>query len=705
MGLVQGTLGPVAVTDHRLLLPVPDGWSWAEAATAPVAFLTAYHGLYDLARLRSGESVLIHAATGGVGQAAVQLAQHGGSVVLATAGPGKWGVLRGLGLVGDRVASSRTLDFEPAFRAATGGRGVDVVLNALAHEFTDASLRLLAPGGRFVEMGKTDPRDPATVAADHGGAAYLAFDLFDVDPDRIAEILAELAGLFAKGALRPLPVHAQDVRQATQAVRRLSQARHTGKLALTLPAPLDPEGTVLVTGGTGALGRLVARRLVDRHGVRHLLLAGRKGPQAPGIAELVAELEESGAEVTVRAADVGDRDAVAALLAAVPAERPLTAVVHTAGVLDDAVLGSLTAERLRTVGRPKADGARHLHELTRSQDLAAFVLFSSAVGLLGNPGQANYGAANAELDALAQHRRVRGLPAVSLAWGHWAQAEGGMAAGLSAAERERLGATGLAPMTDEQALALFDAALGTPNAAPGAPTSAPGTAGVPDAALVAARLDPAAVPADRLAPVLRGLARHRARPAARGGADGPAALLARLAGQPAAEQERQLLALVLATAAAVLGHPDASAIRPELGFMESEFDSLGVIELRNRVNTATGLRLPTTALFDHPTPTALAAHLRERLAPPPAAPAAAAEPAAGSEPAGTAAEFDRLERTLSSLAADPAALAEAVDRLTALLAGLIGPPATEGDGDLATRITDVSDDDIFDFIDNELGIS
>ncbi|MFB8058010.1 SDR family NAD(P)-dependent oxidoreductase [Kitasatospora purpeofusca] len=698
MGLVQGTLGPVAVTDHRLLLPVPDGWSWAEAATAPVAFLTAYHGLYDLARLRSGESVLIHAATGGVGQAAVQLAQHGGSVVLATAGPGKWGVLRGLGLVGDRVASSRTLDFEPAFRAATGGRGVDVVLNALAHEFTDASLRLLAPGGRFVEMGKTDPRDPATVAADHDGAAYLAFDLFDVDPDRIAEILAELAGLFAKGALRPLPVHAQDVRQATQAVRRLSQARHTGKLALTLPAPLDPEGTVLVTGGTGALGRLVARRLVDRHGVRHLLLAGRKGPQAPGVAELVAELAESGAEVTVRAADVGDRDAVAALLAAVPAERPLTAVVHTAGVLDDAVLGSLTAERLRTVGRPKADGARHLHELTRSHDLAAFVLFSSAVGLLGNPGQANYGAANAELDALAQHRRVRGLPAVSLAWGHWAQAEGGMAAGLSAAERERLGATGLAPMTDEQALALFDAALGTPG-------GAPGTAGVPDAALVAARLDPAAVPADRLAPVLRGLARHRARPAARGGADGPAALLARLAGQPPAEQERQLLALVLATAAAVLGHPDATAIRPELGFMDSEFDSLGVIELRNRVNTATGLRLPTTALFDHPTPAALAAHLRERLAPPPAAPAGVPAAAPGSEPADAAAEFDRLERTLSTLAADPAARAEAVDRLTALLAGLTGPPDTEGDGDLATRITDVSDDDIFDFIDNELGIS
>ncbi|MEE1824850.1 type I polyketide synthase [Streptomyces sp. BE20] len=687
MGLVQGTLGPVAVTDHRLLTRIPDGWSYAQAATVPVAFLTAYHGLYDLAGLRSGETVLIHAATGGVGQAAVQLARHGGSVVLATAGPGKWGVLRGLGLAGDRVASSRTLDFEDSFRTATGGRGVDVVLNALAREFTDASLRLLAPAGRFVEMGKTDQRDPATVAADHDGAAYLAFDLFDVDPDRIAVILADLAGLFERGELLPLPVHAQSVRQAPQALRRLSQARHTGKLALTLPTALADGGTALVTGGTGALGRLVAHRLTVRHGVRHLLLASRQGPDAPGAAELRAELAESGVTVTFAATDLADPDAVAALVAGVPADHPLTAVVHTAGVLDDAVLGSLTPERLRTVQRAKADGAWHLHRATAHLDLAAFVLFSSAVGLLGNPGQANYGAANARLDAIAQHRAVRGLPAVSLAWGHWAEA-GGMAAGLTAAETERLAATGLAPMTNEQALTLFDAALTTPYPA-----------------LAAARLDPGPVPADRLAPVLRGLARHRPRPAA-AGAEGPAALTARLAGQPAAEQERQLLALVRSTAAAVLGHPDATAIQSDLGFMDSEFDSLGVIELRNRINTATGLRLPTTALFDHPTPAALAAHLRDRLAPAP-------QP----HRADPTAEFDRLEQALAALGDDPDARAGAAARLTALFAvlgvptpaphpdGPAAPAGPEADDGLAARITDVSDDDIFDFIDNELGIS
>ena len=679
MGLVQGTLGPVAVTDHRLLTRIPAGWGFAEAATVPVAFLTAYHGLYDLAGLRPGESLLVHAATGGVGQAAVQLARHGGSRVFGTASPAKWEGLRAQGLTDDAIASTRTLDFEEEFRRSTGGRGVDVVLNSLAREFTDASLRLLAPGGRFVEMGKTDQRDPSVVAADHDGAAYLAFDLFDVDPERIREILAELAGLFESGAVRPLPVHAQDVRQAPHALRHLSQARHTGKLALTLPGAPAAGGTVLITGGTGTLGRLVAHRLVTRHGVRHLLLTGRQGPTAPGAAELVAELTALGAEVTVTACDVADPEAVAALIAAVPAGRPLTAVVHTAGVLDDTLLDSLTVDRLRAVRRPKADGAWVLHRATEQLDLAAFVLFSSAVGLLGNPGQANYGAANTQVDALAQHRRVRGLPAVSLAWGHWAEA-GGMAAALSPAEAERLARAGLAPMGTEDALALFDAALDSPYAA-----------------LAPARLDPAAADPDGLAPVLRGLVRARPRRGSAPGADGPAALLRRLAGKAPAEQQRLLLALVRSTAAAVLGHPDAESIRPQIGFMDSEFDSLGAIELRNRINTATGLRLPTTVVFDHPTPAALAAHLRERLAP---APAAAPTP----DVPDLLAELDRLEASFARSAPDAEDRDRAVDRLAALLAGLGGRPADRAE-DIADQISGVSNDDIFDFIDNELGIS
>ncbi|MEU2299808.1 type I polyketide synthase [Streptomyces antibioticus] len=658
-GLVQGTLGPVAVTDHRLLARIPDDWTFARAAGVPVVFLTAYHGLVDLAELRPGERVLIHSAAGGVGQAAVQLARHLGAEVYATAHPDKWDTLRGLGLPDERIASSRTLDFETAFRAATpGGRGVDVVLNSLAREFTDASLRLLAPDSRFVEMGKTDLRDAAAVAAEYDGAAYLDFDLFDVDPGRIGEILGHLFRLFGEGALRPLPFTAEDVWHAPRALRRLGQARHTGKLVLTSPPPpLRPDGTVLITGGTGALGRLVAHRLVTRHGVRHLLLTGRRGPDAPGAEALAAELGALGAEVTLAALDTGDADAVAALIAAVPGDRPLTAVVHAAGVLDDTVLTSLTPERLAGVAQPKAEGAWHLHRATEHLDLSAFVLFSSAVGVLGNPGQGNYAAANAQLDALARYRRVRGLPAVSLAWGHWAEA-GGMAAGLDAAQADRLARTGLAPMTNETALALFDTALTTP-----------------EAVLVAAEFDTGRADPETLSPVLRDLAAARPRPAAsftagasRAAADPADTLRRDLAAASEPDRTRLLLALVRETAAGVLGHLDATAIRPGNGFMESGFDSLGVIELRNRLGTATGLRLPTTVVLDHPTPAALAGHLHDLLVP------SAPEPDGG------------------------AAAGPGPD--TAVAGAQDAPPA-----DLAALISAADDDEIFDLIDQQLGIS
>jgi acyl carrier protein len=413
-------------------------------------------------------------------------------------------------------------------------------------------------------------------------------------------------------------------------------------------------------------------------------LTSRQGPSAPGADKVRAELTALGAEVTVAACDVGDADAVAALLAAVPEAHPLTAVVHTAGVLDDTVLTSLTAAQLGAVLRPKADGAWHLHRATEHLDLSAFVLFSSAVGLLGNPGQANYAAANTYLDALAQHRRARGLTAVSLAWGHWAEA-GGMAAGLNATEAGRLARTGLAPMPTEDALQLFDSAFDSPYA------------NVVTAALDTAEADP-----DALSPLLGGLVRKRRRAARTTAGDGPATLLAQLAGKPEAEQHRRLLALVRATAAAVLGHPDADAVRPDIGFMEGEFDSLGVIELRNRLNTATGLRLPTTAVFDHPTPTALAAYLRELLAPAPASP----EPTATASVPDLAGQLDQLERAVSSLTGDEDTRVHTVTRLASLLEALRGVSGVPADGaGVADQITRASNDEIFDFIDNELGIS
>ena len=362
MGLMNG-FGPVAVTDKRLVVPVPDGWSWAEAAAVPVAFLTAYYGLVAAAGARAGERLLVHSAAGGVGMAAVQLARHLGLEVFGTASPAKWPVLAAQGLDAAHTASSRTLEFAERFRAATPARGVDIVLNALAGPFTDASLGLLAPGGRLVEMGKTDVRDPARVAADYPGAAYQVIDLQQVAPDAIAGMLAELAALFAAGKLHPLPVRCWDIRRAREAFRFVSQARHTGKVVLSIPRSWDPDGTVLVTGGTGTLGAELARHLADT-GTRRLLLASRRGPAAPGAVALAAALAADGAAVTITACDVTSQAQLAAVIDAVPPQAPLTAVVHTAAALDDGVVTALTPQRIDTVMAPKAGAAWQLHELT-----------------------------------------------------------------------------------------------------------------------------------------------------------------------------------------------------------------------------------------------------------------------------------------------------------------------------------------------------
>ncbi|TCJ31924.1 SDR family NAD(P)-dependent oxidoreductase [Parafrankia sp. BMG5.11] len=734
MGLVPGVIGSRAVVDRRLLTRIPPGWSFAQAAGAPVAYLTAAYGLLDLGGLRSGDRVLIHAATGGVGTAAVALARHLGAEVYATASPAKWGVLVKAGVAPARVANSRTLEFESRLRDATGGRGVDVVLNALAHEFTDASLRLLAPGGRLVEMGKTDLRDPDAVAAAHPGVRYQAFDLLTVDPDRMAELLAELTGLFEREVLPPLPVVGHDIRHAPTALRTLQAARHTGKLVLTVSVERDPDGTVLVTGGTGTLGRLAARHLVTRHGVRHLLLVSRRGPQAPGARELLAELTELGAQVTVIAANTAHPAGVSAVLAAVPDEHPLTAVVHTAGVLDDAVLTSLTPEQVETALRPKVDAAWHLHRLTAGLDLSAFVLYSSVAGILGNAGQGNYAAANTFLDALAQHRQARGLPAVCLAWGLWAQGlgtapaadgraagqpgagetatgGGGLTAHLRSTDIERLGRGGLAPLDTDTGLALLDAAFDAPEAllVPARISSRRLAAGTPPTMLrELVRTRP------RRAPAGRPRAGSASEPAANGSGAAPASagnsLVAELAGRSEVEQSRLLLALVRRIAAGILGHGEPETIEPDRGFLAAGFDSLTAVELRNQLGTAAGLRLPPTLTFDHPTPRALAEHLRSRLAAAIAAASRDAEPTSTADgssdtaatTAGLLAQLDDLERSLTRTLADdppdgPGHTAVA-DRLTALLRSVSGDSAAE----LPADLTSATDDELFAALDDEL---
>ncbi|WP_157382811.1 type I polyketide synthase, partial [Nonomuraea coxensis] len=438
-------------------------------------------------------------------------------------------------------------------------------------------------------------------------------------------------------------------------------------------------GTVLVTGGTGGLGALVARHLVERHGVRDLILLSRSGPGAPGAAELTAELEKLGAHVTVTACDVADREALRAVLDAAPG---LSGVVHAAGVLDDALVQDLTPDRIASVLAPKGDAAWHLHELTSDRPLSMFVLFSSVAGVLGNAGQGNYAAANAFLDALAEHRHALGLPAVSVAWGLWDTASA-MTGTLDQADLARLARAGIAPLTADQGLALFDAALTTP-----------------DPLMVAARWDNAGLRARAergdLPPVLTGLVRAprraapqaRTAPAATAG-PGPTELLA---GMTEADGRAHLTQLVRGHVAAVLAHSSPDQVEVDRVFNELGFDSLTAVELRNRLGADTGLRLPATLVFDHPTVTSLADYLFQSLAPDGPSPEDALRAAVDQAEAALLAANGQADAVRRSLVA---ILRSALTRL-----GAGQEAGRPGSGGAAEEIVSASDEEIFALIDN-----
>ncbi|MER8155266.1 type I polyketide synthase [Streptomyces sp. NPDC094472] len=445
------------------------------------------------------------------------------------------------------------------------------------------------------------------------------FLLLDLDGD---ETSADLLTAAVTGGEPQLAVRAGAL-HAPRLARVATQEQHEGRVGEGLPE-LDPDGTVLITGATGVLGGQLARHLVAERGVRHLLLNSRRGQRAPGMPELVDELTALGARVSVAACDVADREALSMLLAEVDAEHPLTAVVHTAGVLDDGLLPTLTPGRIDTVFRPKVAAAHNLHELTRDLDLSAFVLFSSAAGTFGAPGQANYAAANTFLDALAAQRRSAGLPALSLAWGLWEQ-RSAMTGGMADADVARMERSGMAPLSSRDGLELFDTAC---------------TVGG-EAVLVPLHLDIAPLREQAaeggLPAVFRGLVRApaRRRTVAAGAADtGGPSLARRLAGLAEAEREKAVLDLVRGQAAAVLGFPDAEAVGATRGFLEQGFDSLTAVELRNRLNAASGLRLAPTLLFDHPTPELVARQLLAQLANSVAAEGGAVSDAARDEAAG-----------------------------------------------------------------------
>ncbi|MFC8130324.1 type I polyketide synthase [Streptomyces sp. NPDC057302] len=490
------------------------------------------------------------------------------------------------------------------------------------------------------------------------------FVLADVDGDE--KSLRRLPAAVATGEPQVA------VRNGIATVARLARLTAPADAPERQPA-FTPESTVLITGGLGVLGGVTARHLVTRHGVRDLVLTGRRGPETPGAQELRRELADLGARVTVVRCDVSDRDAVAALLA----EHPVTAVVHTAGVLDDSVIESLTPAHVDAVFGPKADAALHLHELTLDRDLTAFVLFSAAAGVFGGPGQGNYAAANAFLDALAQHRRAAGLPATSLAWGLWAEASG-ITGHLDDADVQRMARGGMTPLSSADGMALFDAAhtTGTATAVPAA------------LSLAALRANP-----EQVRPLLRGLIPTPNRRSARSGdgdGSGTVPLAQRLAGLTEAEQDRALVQLVRTHTAAVLGFPGPEAVEAERAFKELGFDSLTAVELRNRLDAEVESRLPATLVFDHPNPTALAAHLRTTVLSGDGTPAAA-----------VLGELNKLTVTISKLDPNDALAGDIRLRLRSLLSAWDeGEPEPEKDDLISATL-----DDVFDIIDEELGKS
>ena len=543
-----------------------------------------------------------------------------------------------------------------------------------------AGVRLVLVTRGSVAAAGTGTADPAAAAAwgfvrSAQAEAPGRVLLVDADPGAGPDTEPVPAALLAALLAADEPQAA--VREGHLWVPRLLRIRPSALRGRTGAPVWDPEGTVLITGGTGALGAAVARRLVTGHGVTRLLLASRSGPEAAGAEALREELTALGATVTLAACDVADRDALAALLAGIPADRPLRGVVHAAGVLDNGLVADLTEEQVNAVLRPKADGARHLHELTEEADLTAFVLFSSSVGLLGGPGQANYAAASAYLDGLALHRRDRGLPATSVAWGLW-DADGGINAGLGAIDRARLARDGFGTLSVPEGTELFDAAVAAE-----------------PALLAAAPLDLEVLrDLDRVPPLVRALVPARERATA---GRGEPSMAERLAGMAGPERADFVLDLVRGRVAAVLGLGDPTAVDPGQPFRELGFDSLTAVEMRNRLSALTGLRLPATSVFDHPTPAKLAAFLLGLLGPRDAEP---------ERPAALVA-LDGLEEALADGEAAAGADRDAITvRLQTLLSRWLeagaapsdpaGPPASDA-------LEAASTAELLAFIDNELG--
>jgi len=588
---VAGSFASTVRVREELVAPMPRNLTAIEAATVPVTFLTAEYGLVELAKLKAGERVLIHAGAGGVGMAAIQIAKNAGAEVFATASRGKWRVLEALGV--EHILDSRSLSFADEVLARTNGEGVDVVLNSLSGEFIAKSLGVLRAGGRFLEIGKSGVWTSEQVREAHPHVEYHLYDMAaqaDAEPARIGALLGRIAERFEAGKLEPLPHRVLTFDEAVDAFRLMAQGRHTGKVVLVPrragAMTVRDDATYLITGGLGSIGLRAAEWLVER-GARHLVLTGRTATTNERVEQLQAR-----AGVRVLRADVSRREDVETLMQTIDAHMPpLRGVLHTAGVLDDGVLVQQTMERFARVMAPKVDGSWNLHEATKKRELDFFVLFSSMASMLGSAGQGNYAAANAYEDALAHYRRALGLAATSINWGPWA--EGGMATALNSRDQQRWASQGIGQLAGSEGLDALERALQLDRAQLGI-----------------LRIDWKRWSASSAAeqPLVAELVRD-ARPAAAPRAESRAKLTALVAGAQPKDVPRVILQHVQEQAAKVLGVPSAAHIDPARPLNELGLDSLMAVELRNAIAASAGRSLPATLVFDYPTADAIARFL------------------------------------------------------------------------------------------------
>ncbi len=641
LAMAAGSFGQYVTVRADLAVRQPASLSAVEAAGLPVAFLTAWYGLHEWGRMQAGDRVLIHAAAGGVGMAAVQLAQWAGAEVFATASPAKWEILRRLGVT--HIYNSRTTDFAAQLLADTDGQGVDLILNSLTGPgFMEANLSALAHGGRVAEMSKRNIWSEAQVAAVRPDARYTVYDLGEIgwrQPHLWRKMLAEILQLMEAGHLRPLPPTVYPLAEAVQAFRLMQSAQHVGKIVLALPhamaqataeAPhptMRAEATYLVTGGLSGLGLAVAQGLAAQ-GARRLLLLGRRAPGAAAQAQL-AQLAEQGVTVQVVSCDVSDQVQVQTALAQVDAAHPLAGVVHSAGVLDDGALLGQRWDRFAHVLAPKVAGAWNLHELTQGIELDFFVLFSSAASVLGSRGQANYAAANACLDGLARQRRAQGLPALAINWGAWAEI--GLAAESVRRQGAQLAAQGVAAIAPGEGVAAFFQLLAQP-----APQVAVLPLNWPRWLASDNALRGMALLADFLtAPVQR---------------EGVTATLSpsSLQAMPGEERSAALRGYLAQQVAQILRVPvEELSLDEPLTYLG--LDSLMALELKNRMDAGLGLSVPVTRLLEGVSVGDLHSSLMEKLAEKLAEVQAATAPVATPVPPAPAAAQSDLAAVLAQL--------------------------------------------------------